>query len=152
RQFRPVLARVVRHVDAAAGTAAELAPRVHRDLPLTREERVGIVRVHREARAAGVLVHEEDALPRRAAVGRLEDAALLLRRGDASDRARINDVGVGRVDDDAADAARLLEPGVLPRHAGVGGLVDAVAHDVAVADDPGFAGPGPHLVVVGGGD
>ena len=37
-----------------------------------------------------------------------------------------------------------LSPMLLPGGAGVGGLVDAVAHHVAVADRPRFAGAGPH--------
>ena len=50
-----------------------------------------------------------------AAVGGAEDAALLLRPGDAAERAGEDDVGVGRVDEDAADAAGLVEAHVRSR-------------------------------------
>ena len=53
------------------------------------------------------------------------------------------------MDDDAADAAGFGEAHVLPGLAGVGGLVDAVAHDVARTDHPRLAGAGPHDVRIG---
>src|SRR5262249_21350781 len=62
----------------------------------------------------------------------------------AAHRAYVNDVGVGRMEKNASDAAGLGEPHVRPRLAGVSRLVDAVAHDVGVADDPGFASPCPN--------
>src|SRR6185295_18481741 len=112
---------------------------MHLDLPRAGEQRPRILRVHRQTRAAGVLVDEEHALPVLAAVGRAEDAALLLRCGDASDRAGKDDVGIGRMNEDAADAAGLVEAGLRPRLAGVERLVDAVADHVAVANRPRLA-------------
>src|SRR5581483_9385235 len=100
----------------------------------------------RQARTAGVLVDEEHAVPVLTAVGRLEHATLLLLPGDTSDRARVDDVRVRWMNDDAADAAGVVEAGVRPRATGVGRLVDAVADYVAVANRPRFAGPRPHDV------
>src|SRR5215468_3092654 len=45
---------------------------------------------------------------------------------------------------DAADAPGFRKAHVGPIFSGVGGLVDPVPHHVAVANHPGFAGPGPH--------
>ena len=116
---------------------------MHLDLPRAGEQDVRVVRVHRQARAAGVRVDEEHALPVPAAVRRPVDAALLLRAGRAAERAGEDDVRVRRVDDDPADAARLAQAHVRPGLAGVGRLVDAVAHHVDVADGPRFARSGP---------
>ena len=46
--LRPLRAAVVRDVDAAAGAAAQLRPRVLLDLPRPGEERVRVVLIHRE--------------------------------------------------------------------------------------------------------
>ena len=53
---------------------------------------------------------------------------------------------------DAGDAAGFGEAHVLPGLAGVGRLIDAVAHDVAVADHPRLAGADPDDVRIGVGD
>ena len=142
----------MRHVDAASGAAAQHRPRMHLGLPRAGKHGARVLRVHRETRAAGVLVDEEHAVPVLAAVGRAVDAALLLRRGDAPHDAREDDVGVRRMHEDAADAAGLVESHVRPRAAGVHRLVDAVADHVAVANRPRFAGAGPDDVRIGGRD
>ena len=54
--------------------------------------------------------------------------------------------------EDARDAAGLAQSHVLPGLAGVGRLVDAVAHHVAVANDPRLAGADPDDVGIGIGD
>ena len=151
RHLGPFRAAVARDVDGAARSAAELTPRVHLDLPRAGEQDVRIFRIHRQAGAAGHRIGEERSRPRAAAVGRLVDAFLLLRPGESPFRADVDDVGVGGMNDDAADAARLVEAEVSPRRAGVDRLVDAVAHHVAVANRPGFAGAGPHGFGIGRG-
>ena len=151
RHLGPFRAAVARDVDGAARSAAELTPRVHLDLPRAGEQNVRIFRIHRQAGAAGHRIGEERSRPRAAAVGRLVDAFLLLRPGQSPFRADVDDVGVGGMNDDAADAARLVEAEVRPRRAGVDRLVDAVAHHVAVANRPGFAGAGPHGFWIGRG-
>ena len=90
-------------------------------------QEVGVLRIQREAGAAGVRVDEEDALPGLAAILGAEDAALFLRPGEAAGDAGVDGIGIGGVDDDAPDAAALHQPHVLPGGAGVGGFVDAVA-------------------------
>ena len=125
---------------------------MHLDLPRPREERARVLHVHRQARAAGVLVHEEHAVPVLAAVGCAEHTALLLSAGNPAGRAREHDVGIRGVHQNAADAAGLVEPHVGPRAAGVDRFVDAIADDVAVADGPRFTGAGPDDAGVGRGD
>src|SRR5207302_5854103 len=80
----PRLAPVARGIDRAAGSAAQLGPGVHLDLPHSRKQDVRILWIHRQARAAGVRIREEHTVPMLPAVGRLVDAALLLRTGEAS--------------------------------------------------------------------
>src|SRR5207249_3278276 len=94
-------------VHAAAWSSAQLSPWMHLHLPRTREQRPRIFRVHRQTRAAGVLVDEQHAVPVLTAVGGAEYAALCLPACHAADRAREDDVGIGGVNEDAADAARL---------------------------------------------
>src|SRR5579859_2719630 len=97
------------------------------DLPRACEKRVGILRIHGEVGASGVLVDEEDLLPRLAAVGGLEDAALVLRLVHLAGSANVNDVGIGGMHQHARDASSFLQPHVMPCASGVGGFVSAVA-------------------------
>src|SRR5207247_357748 len=78
------------------------------------KENARVARVHRDVRAAGVLVDEQRTRPRPAAIARAEHAALLLRTIRVPQRARDDDVGVARIDDDAADAPGLLEARARP--------------------------------------
>ena len=109
-----------------------------------------ILRVHAQARTARVLIGKQHALPVRAAIRGAKNAALLLWPGSAAHRAREDDVRIRGMHDDPADAAGFVQPHVRPRLAGVGGFIDAVAHHIAVADDPGLAGPRPNDVGIGG--
>ena len=83
------------------------------------------------------------------AVGGAIDAAFLLRSRRASKGAGKDDVRIRRMNENPPDASGLLESHVGPRRAGVGRLVDAVAHDVRVADRPRFTGAGPYRVGIG---
>ena len=94
----------------------------------------GLLRIHRDVRAAGVLVDEQRRSPGLAAVGRAEDAALRLRPVGVAERAREHDVRIRRIDDEARDAAGLLEAHQRPGLAGVGGLVDALPDRDVAAD------------------
>src|SRR5205814_2396117 len=58
---------------------------------------------------AGLVVHVEGLGPRLAAVGGLEQAALLAGPVHAAHRADVDDARVLRVDEDLADRVRLLE-------------------------------------------
>src|SRR5205807_6734310 len=89
--------------------------------------------------------------PGLAAVGRLVQAALLVRAPDVAEGGDIDDVGVGGVDDDAADVLRVPQAHVLPGLAAVGRFVDAVAPGDAVAG-VGLAGADPDHVGVRFGD
>ena len=53
------------------------------------------------------------------------------------------------MDDHAPDPPGVGEADVVPGLAGIGGLVDAVSHDVARTNHPGFAGSGPDRVRIG---
>src|SRR5580698_1381639 len=77
------------------------------------------------------------------------NAALLLRTGHPSEDAGEDDVGVAGVDDDSPNAPGLRQSHVGPGLAGIERLVDAVAHDVAVANRPRLAGAGPHHAGLG---
>ena len=149
RHAGPGGAAVAGRVDAAARPAAEHRPRVHLDLPGAGDQHLGVPGIHRQAGAAGVGIDEQTAVPGATAVGGLEHAPLLLRTRRAAERAGVHDVRDRWVDDDAADAAGLVEAHARPRRAGIGGLVDAVANDVAGPDHPCLAGAGPDDVGVG---
>ena len=134
----------LRKVDAAAVAAAVEIVRLQLDLPRAGDDDVRILLRHLQARATGVLIDEQHVLPGLAAVFAAEHAAFLLRTGGAAERADEHEVFVRRMDDDRADAAGVGKSHLRPRLAGVGRLVDAVAHHVHVADRPGFTGAGPH--------
>ena len=59
--------------------------------------------MHDEVDDAGLVVEDTDALPGLAAVGGLEQAALLVRAVEPAEGADVDDVGILRVDDDLAD-------------------------------------------------
>ena len=149
-QLLPGVAAVARDVQAAAGSAAGAPVGVNLELPRPREEVARVDRVERDVGAAGVLVHEEDALPALAAVRGAVDAALLLRAVGMPQRADVDDVGIGRMDGEPGNAARLLQPHERPGPAGVGRLVDALP-DGDVAADLTLAGTGPDDVGIGRG-
>ena len=88
---------------------------------------------------------------RLAAVGGLEDAALVVRAERRAERRQPHRVGVERVHLDAADLPGVLQAHQLPLLAGVGRLVDAAADDHVRADG-GAAGADPHVIGVRGRD
>ena len=143
--MRPASTRLV---DAGVRSAAVESPAGAAALIRGREEHLRIRRVHDQVHGTGVLVDGEDVLPRDAAVGGLEDAALLVGAPQPAERGDVDDVGILRVDDDPADVLRLAQPHVLPGLAAVGRLVDAVAPRRALAVVR-FAGADPHDVRIG---
>src|SRR4029450_8753404 len=76
---------------------------------------------------ADVLVFVEHLLPARAAVAGAVDTAIRMRTVDMPERGDVDDAGVARVDDDAADLARGFGPEGPPCPSRVRRLVDAVA-------------------------
>ncbi len=127
RQLLPGPPAVGRLENAAALSALQEFPRPSLHVVHRRVERVGALAVEHEVDGAGPIVEVEDLLPGLSAVGRLEHAALLVGRPEAAHRRDVDDVGVGGMDDDAADVLRLAQPHVLPGLARVDRLVDAVA-------------------------
>ena len=82
---------------------------------------------------AGVFVDGKGLGPGGAAVGALVDAALFVGSPEIAERGDVDDVGIGGMDDDAADVVGLLEAEVRPGGAGVHRLVDAIAPRGALA-------------------
>src|SRR5262245_34433592 len=111
-------------------------------LPHGHKKRVGIGGTHRQIDDARLVIDMKNAVPRLAAVGRLEKSALWMRAIKPAERADIDDIRVLRMDDYLADLERLLEAHVFPRLAAVGRLVDTVSIGNGVARI-GLAGAGP---------
>ena len=76
---------------------------------------------------SGERIGLEDVAPGATAIGRLEDVRDRPRAEQATRSTRRDDVVVRRINHDACDVVRFLEPHLLPRLSTVGGLVDAVA-------------------------
>src|SRR5262249_15660239 len=115
------------------------------------DEFLGVGRVHLQVDDARLVVDVEHPLPALAAVGRLEDTALLVGAVQPADGADVDGVRVGRVDGDVAGLEGLRDAHVLRGLAAVGGLVDAVAVGDGVARVV-LARPHPDDVAVGRGD
>ncbi len=151
-EFRPGLAGVDRLVDGAAGAGQVEGPR----LPLlvvgggVEDLRVpGIDDQVRRADRPFTVLHVERLGPCLAAVGRLEDAPLGVPGVEVTEGGDVHRVGELRIDDDAADVVRVLQPHVRPGLAAVGRLVDTVA-PVGAARGGRLAGADPHDVWIRG--
>ena len=95
-----------------------------------------------ELLGARLVIHEERACPRAAAVGGAEDAALVALGVGVAQGGHEHDVRVARVDEHRRDVERALEPHRLPRGTGVHRLVDPLAQaGHAVGDHVTGAGP-----------
>src|SRR5207245_7710109 len=101
---------------------------------------------------ASVGVGEEHALPMLSSIGGAVDTALLLGPSGAAERTHKGNVRVRGMDEDSSYAAGVVEPNVRPVLAGISGDVNAVAHRIAVANGPGFAGAHPDDASIGGSD
>src|SRR5262249_32267992 len=101
-----------------------------------------VLPVDRDRRDAGLIVDEQDFLPRLAAVFRAVNAALRSPAEGLTDRRHVRDVRILRVDLQLRDLADFAQPDVRPRLAGVGRLVDAASDDDVRSD--GFAA-GAHV-------
>ena len=146
-EFRPRLPAVGGLVDAAGDAVLEQLPRPALHVVHRRVKRVGLSPVDDQIDRAGLVVDVEHLRPGLPSITCLEHAAFLAGRPQASHRRDVDNVGIGRVDDDAADLPGFLQPHPLPRLAGVGRLVDAVAR-VRDADARGVPGADPHDVLV----
>src|SRR5207248_3194568 len=148
--FVPSRAAIMGDINAATEPAAVQAPRFDVHLPQACKERLRVMRVHRKLRAAGVFIDEQRLLPSLAAVAGLEDAALPLWPVRLPDCARKNDIRIMRINDDASNVAGLLQSHAAPRPAAVCVFVDAVAHGVKRANQPGLTGSGSHCFMLRG--
>ena len=147
-QLPPGASAIDALVDPAVGTAAVEAPRTASTLIGRGIEHLGIGRVHRQINRAGVFIQAKHVLPVLSAVDRHEHAAFRVRTPKVSERGRVYDIGVLRIDDDSADVVRLTKTHVLPRPAAVGRLVDAIAPRGALSI-VGFARADPDHVGIG---
>ena len=150
-QFAPGEAAVGRAEQPAARPAAGEIPGLATHLPQGGVDDLRVVRVEGDVDGAGVLVAVEHLGPGLAAVGGAEHAAFGVGPEGVADGGDQHDVGIGRIDDDGADLAGVLQPDIGPGLAGVGRLVDPVA--VAdIAPQVALAAPDIDHVVVGRGD
>ncbi len=141
-EFLPGRAAVEAAVQPAARSAGREEIRAAPELPRRGEQDVGRPRHQDHVRASRGLVDGQDLLPRRAAVGGLEEAALRVRAPEVAQSRHVHGVRIQGIDDDLADALGILEAHPLPRLAAVRAAVDAVPHRDAVAH-PRLAGPDP---------
>ena len=124
----PAAAAVCRFPDAALARArldARVAPLAPHALPRCRVQRVRVRWIHHQIDGAGARALVEHLRPRPPAVGRLEDAAHLVLGPGVSGRRDVDDVRVGRVDQDAGDRVRVGEAGVAEGAAAVARLEQA---------------------------
>src|SRR5262249_47976693 len=110
-------------------TAADHLTDVTHALIAARVENQRVLGIHREVTDAGDFIDEERPRPRRAAVGRLEDATIAAAtlREERALRRDVHNVRVFRIDDDLADVLGLLEADAFPRLTSVRRLVETGA-------------------------
>ena len=107
-----------------------------------------IPRVEGDIDSAGIVVDEENLRPGLAAIGCTKDASFWIRSVRMTECGDIDDVGVCRMDNHFADGAGVAQPDVLPRFAGIDGLINAVAlRDIPT--QASFTGTGIDHVGVG---
>ena len=127
REPVPALTAVGGLEDPAAGTAAIHAAVGAAALVHRRVEHAWVGGRDGEVVGAGVVITLEHEAPVAAAVGRLVDAASAAGTPERTGRRDVDDVVVGRIDDDPIDVPRVAQPHVREGRATVGGLVHALA-------------------------
>ncbi len=126
-ELGPRIAAVSRLEQATARSTAGQAPRHPPRLPDRRVQHTWVVWIHAQIVRAGVLTPEQHVLPGLAAIARPIDTALGIGPVGVAERGHIQRVGIGWVDADLADVTGRLEAKVLPRLAGIGRAIHAVA-------------------------
>ena len=108
-ELRPSRAAVGRAINPSAGALywSVGAPRRPMRSPCAGEENVRVCSGDRQIGDADVRAFVEHVRPGRAAVGGLEDAALVVRTIGVAERADVDNVGIAGIDDDAADLPRV---------------------------------------------
>ena len=133
----PAVAPVAAAVDPAFAGPRDHRPGLALGSPHGGVELVRVVLVHQQLDRPGRVRHEEDVFPRLPAVAGAVDAALRVRAEGVAGSGEVRDVGVARVDADAADLAGVAKAEVAPGGAVVVGAVDAAAGRDVAADGVG---------------
>ncbi len=126
-QLRPRLARVAALPQraarsAAVETAAAAAPLIARGI-----ENVAVRRIEHDVGEPRVVVEELDLVPALAPVRRFVDAAIRVRAEQMAGHRDVHRLRTFRIDHDARDRLRLLQPDVRKRLSTVRRLINAVA-------------------------
>ena len=127
RNFGPAVAAIGGLEQPAARATGGDVPEVAPGLPDRGVEDARIAGVHRHVHGAAIFVAIENFRPVLAAIVGAIDTARLVRAEDVAEGSDIDDVGVGRVDQHAADMLGVLQADIAPGQAGIGALIDAVA-------------------------
>ena len=109
------------------------------------------MRIHAQVAGAGIGTPEEHVVPRLSAITRAENAALLVGAMGVAQGGDVHHVGIGRVNAQLGDVARISQTEVVPRPPGVGRTVHAIAMGY-VATDAAFAHTRVDHVLVSAGD
>src|SRR5262249_10541204 len=123
-ELLPGLAAVGGLVDAALGAAVDERPDVPPALVGGVEQDVRVARGEDDVGHAGGRAGGDDLLPGLAAVGGLVEAAVPAGGPERALGGDVDDVGVARVDEDAADVLGALQADVAPGLAAVVGAVE----------------------------
>ncbi len=151
RNLLPAIAAVGAAEQPAARTAARYVPEVAPRLPHRGEQDARIGAVHGEIDRARHVATAQDLLPALAAVPGAIDAALRIGTEYVAQGRDIDEIGVLRMDADAANELAVLQTDITPRAAGIGRLVQAIAVGDVEADRR-LAGTGIDHVGVRGRD
>src|SRR6266581_1568385 len=134
----PVGAAVIAAVEAVLVAATVERPRSAVAFPHRSKENVGILRIKNDVDAAGAVVQVENFLPGFAAIAGAENSALGVFAVGMAQSGDEGDVGIGGMNDDLADVARVFQPNVVPGLAGVVRTVNTITEG-DVATNAGFA-------------
>src|SRR3982750_4680942 len=121
-------------VDAIFSTTTDDRPRPARAVPHGRVHDVRVARLELEVDRAGAVGEKEDSLPGRTTVARPVAAPSRPDGKRIPDDGRVYEVGVGRMNDDGADLARVAQPNDSPAPSCVRGFVDPLANGDVTAN------------------
>src|SRR6266699_6138027 len=129
---------VVRTVETVLVAATVEHPGRAVTFPHRCKKDMGILRVENAVNATGAVVEVKNFLPGFAAIAGAENAALGVFAVGVAESGDEGDVGIGGMNDDLADVARVSQPNVVPGLAAVVRTVNAIAEG-DVATNAGFA-------------
>ena len=119
RNICPVRAAVGGLVNAAARTAAGKSPRLADRFPHRGVHELRMIRVIHQTDGPGVIVHEQNFVPRFATIGGLEHAAVGIGSEHMSHGSDVDNVRILGINDNRAGRMRVAQTRVLPRLASV---------------------------------